>query len=459
MKSILKIPIFLFAIALFLSSCDERTEKKKEKSTEPRLVSEAAPVPTTNTSDIVLSPIIPREITAVAPFTLESLQDDFDDFSWRTFIALNWPANADGTADTNLIIGQQESSPTVWQMYKSSREVFLPNGEKPNAWGMEENLPIVCKNLSEDDLKKGIIKLTQVGKTHNVLDESGEPFQTGPLIDQNGQYTRYEILMNESMFNYIVENTLYNQEGQKAFNPKIDFPSSDVDTDSIGAIMVKAAWVKMGGKYDESKFHTTYALIYDNPHENAGVEPSCELQKVGLVGFHIAHKTETEPQWVWSTFEHVDNVPTQGEKDLKDFYNFYDPSSTSLVNEPPARPWDPGAKWTSPSQIERVIPITDSAKKMNTEYQQALENAFKGSVWANYELISTQWPTNGTSATDPTGIPAPSFLANATLETYIQGEVKQTSSSCIACHNNASTTDGRFSDFTYLLQRAQKQKK
>ena len=78
-----------------------------------------------------------------------------------------------------------------------------------------------------------------------------------------------------------------------------------------------------------------------------------------------------------------------------------------------------------------------------------------GSVWQNYELVSTQWPTNAQSKTDPTGVPAPSFLANTTLETYIQGEIKQTSSSCMACHNNATSTNGDFSDFTYLLQRAQ----
>lgn len=446
--------VLLLGIAL-LFSCVENEKKNKTQ----KVADEDVLLSKVDTSEIKLSPVIPREITAKPPFSLESLQHDFDVFSWQSFIALNWPANPDGTPNTNLTIGQNQSSPTVWQMWKSSREVFLPNGAKPNAWGEVENIPLVCKNLTEEDLKKGVIKLSQVGKTPNVLDESGEPFQTGPLIDQNGQYTRYEILINESMFNYIVENKLYNQEGQEAFRKDADFPSSSTKTDSIGAIMVKAAWIKMGGKYDESKFHTTWALVYDNPEEQEGVKPACELVKVGLVGFHIGHKTEDEPQWVWSTFEHVDNAPTQGEEENKDFYNYYDPKSTYPVNEPPARPWNPATKFTTPSKIERVIPITEDAKKLNKEFQAALRRAFKGSVWANYELISTQWPTNAKSKTDPTGAPAPPFLANATLETYIQGEVRQTSSSCIACHNNATMTSGRFSDFTYLLQRAQKQKK
>ena len=222
--------------------------------------------------------------------------------------------------------------------------------------------------------------------------------------------------------------------------------------------MVKAAWIKMEGKYDESKFHTAYALVYDNPHEQAGVKPACSLVKVGLVGFHIAHKTKTDPQWVWSTFEHVDNCPTEGDDINKDFYNFFKEGSKTAVNEPPARPWNPATPHTTPSQIKRVIPIEDDAKKLNAKYQAAFRKIVKNSVWANYELVSTQWPTDPNSVSDQTGKPAPTFLANTTLETYIQGKVPQTSSNCIACHNNAAQTSGMFSDFTYLLQRAEKKK-
>ena len=74
------------------------------------------------------------------------------------------------------------------------------------------------------------------------------------------------------------------------------------------------------------------------------------------------------------------------------------------------------------------------------------------SVWANYQLISTMWPTD---PTQPIGAPAPTFLANTTLETYIQGTVPNVSSSCIHCHSNATMTVPVASDFTYILQRAQ----
>lgn len=444
MKSTFKV-LILFISLTMLNACSS----KKEKKGYPSLLA-------TNSSDVVISSTIPTQITSTGnPVTLESLQHDFDVLSWQSFIALNWPANADGTPKEGVTFGEDESGLTVWQSWKSSREIFLPGGKKPNAWGEVENIPIVCDSISAEDLKKGIITLTQVGKTPNVLDESGEPFQTGPLIDQNGNYTRYEILTNEVMFDYIVDNNLYSYDGQKAFGKDANFPFSDPDTGKEGAIMVKAAWIKMEGKYDASKFHTAYALVYDNPHEQAGVKATCSLVKVGLVGFHIAHKTKGDPQWIWSTFEHVANAPTQGEPLDRDFYNYHDPKSTYPVNEPPARPWNPANTGTTPTKVERVIPIDNDAKALNTKYQVALEKLYRGSVWANYELISTQWPTDANSVSDLTGKPAPTFLANATLETYIQGKVPQTSSNCIACHNNASMTNGMFSDFTYLLQRAE----
>ncbi len=453
----------LFLCLLVVFSCDKVNKPTKSEDYVALEDSTAVKDP-----DVIISTEIPLGITvSKKPPTLESLQHDFDVFSWQTFVALNWASDASGNPKKNVKFGEDQSGLTVWQAWKSSREIFLPKGAKPNAWGEVENLPVVCEGLTKEQLEKGIITLTQVGKTPNVLDESGEPFQTGPLIDQNGQYTRYEILTNKSMFDYIVNNELYNQQGQEKFDKNADFPVSKINGNDntappnsarVGAIMVKASWIKMGGKYDESKFHTAYALVYDNPHEQAGVKAACSLVKVGLVGFHIAHKTETDPQWVWSTFEHIDNAPTQGEAADKSFYNFHDKNSTYPVNEPPARPWNPAIPYTTPTKVERVIPLDDDVKELNKKYQDAFRRIVPNSVWANYELISTQWPTDPESVSDGTGRPAPTFLANATLETYIQGKVPQTSSNCIACHNNAGMTNAKASDFTYLLQRAEKKK-
>jgi hypothetical protein len=59
--------------------------------------------------------------------------------------------------------------------------------------------------------------------------------------------------------------------------------------------------------------------------------------------------------------------------------------------------------------------------------------------------------------------PAPFFMANSTLETFSQGRIPQASSSCMACHGNATSylrpkkpNDPYFSqsDFTFMLEKA-----
>jgi len=35
----------------------------------------------------------------------------------------------------------------------------------------------------------------------------------------------------------------------------------------------------------------------------------CAKADIALVGLHIMIKTHYRPQWLWSTFEQVDNVP------------------------------------------------------------------------------------------------------------------------------------------------------
>jgi hypothetical protein len=182
---------------------------------------------------------------------------------------------------------------------------------------------------------------------------------------------------------------------------------------------------------------------------------------MGLVGFHIAHKTDSAPQWVWSTFEQVDNVRVGHDAPPGTRANFFDPNSKYPVNTPPPRPWNPNAVLPPEqrSQVTRVIPIDDATASLNAQWQGWLRGVNRDSVWQYYELVSTQWPTqpkNSLTGPKAAGEPAPVFLANATLETYIQGRVPNVSSSCIMCHNNATTTNSKFSDFTYLLERAHK---
>ncbi len=420
---------------------------------------------------IVLSPAIPGDAqfgklppNAGNMQKLLAIQGDFDIFSWNSFIALNWPPGPDGNGDPNKTLGQDGDNDTVWENYRDVANIFLPGG-KPPTWKGDAPIPPECKA----DYTPGMRILSQVGKTPTVLTEFSQPFNTGPLIDQNGVYTRYEILVNKPMFDYILSNSLYSKAGQKVFSGAVKFPCG-VLGGAEGAIMVKSAW-KVIDSSEKDQFHSEEVLVYSPASANPAYPASCGKQTMGLTGLHIGHKTNSGAQWIWSTFEHVDNVPTEADVAAGTFkakYNYYNPKCSAAdcpPNQVPPRPWDPTKVSSFRSQIVRINTFKGnefapaSAKVRNADAVKLLAGVNPDSVWQNYELISTMWPTNtGTCQATPgvpLGTPAPTFLANTTAETYIQGMVPNVSSNCIECHNNATMTTPVASDFTYVLQRAQ----
>src|SRR5262249_30674168 len=159
---------------------------------------------------------------------------------------------------------------------------------------------------------------------------------------------------------------------------------------------------------------------------------------------HVVHKTASRPQWIWTSFEHIDNVPEKtdvGAGKLKSSYNFYDPKCTADCppNQTPPRPWDPEPEnklkfRAGPdgkifkSQIVRYVLLTQATNEINDKFHSILGNT----VWQNYILIGTQWPSGFPCAADHSLLkdapepktdfekqpdmncaPAPTFLANS----------------------------------------------
>jgi hypothetical protein len=332
-----------------------------------------------------------------------------------------------------------------------------------------------------------------------MIEESfNEPFKTGPLIDQQGNYAIFDILMNKSMFDYIQQHNLQSRAGQRSkenASLKVDFPAgANRPPGDPGAVMIKVSWKVLDSPAERQNYHTVDALVLMPRLPNETGKPPCLRKTLGLVGFHVGHKTEGRRQWIWTSFEHRKNVPEQQEVDNKQEqgpYSFYkagcDPAQCPVNRTPPA-PWEPtyknGLKFFDSafrSQITRVVPLTAETKQMNERFQKILGD----SVWKNYMLLSTQWPSDficaGKKAAgtppppdpatdfkkepDMNCAPAPTFLANSTLETYSQGTDPLASSSCMACHGNAVSQQVRppdmkaqdffnQSDFTFMLEKA-----
>src|SRR5215813_5255843 len=224
---------------------------------------------------------------------LGNRQRSFDFYSWLTFIALNSPA--DGKT-----IGQGPrpggDAATKWESvsnYRQLADVMLEKGVRPT-WGTRI-VPDACKAL--DAPNKMIVTLGEAAWN--------QPFKTGPLIDQNGNYAVFDILMNEVMFDFIDQNGLYSKQGQERFDGDVVFPlgvnpvinTADPSKNApgrMGAIMIKVSWRVLDPEKDKAlmaKFHTVDALVYFPGPPATKTGPTCVARTLGLIGFHVGHKT------------------------------------------------------------------------------------------------------------------------------------------------------------------------
>ncbi len=431
--------IFVFAAGAF-SGCPKKEEPPAPTATlgATTLPSECdpnSPCPgsTCPTSITAASATVPAD---ACPREGE-FQSDVDVFAWNSFIALNWPANlstCEGDPNQSILTG---TGPRVWETYTLDSDIFVASPNQPAAWCAQEMTAAL-----------GNRKFGSVRKISSSLAETfpaiGEAVG-GVLTDQNGRFVRYEVRVNLDEYNYLTKNNLW-QASQQA-GQTINFPQGPNDNPSrcgadpcgpVGAMEIKAAWkVLSATEIASGRFYTTQGTVFND--ENGDPSPGANPVTLGLVGLHILHKTESEATWFWSTFEQVDNTTS----------SFFNASCTNCSAntqnaKTPYTELDPSGKpINTPTQVVRSTSIdkTDSAAPALNAYYRAL---LKGSVWENYELVSTQWATGGA----PAGTPP--ILANTTLETYIQPN-----SSCMGCHKGATTTAGTPADFSFLLGEAQ----
>ena len=376
-----------------------------------------------------------------------TIQRAADIFSWQAFLALNLPAGKDrGEPNPNVPINKP--GPRVWQTWKEAFEIYSPDGAPPSPWNEEEPIPAAC-DKGDDDHRPSHLRRTL--KVSDVVDGTLQALPAdgtlaATLKDQQGRLLRYEIRLNQPLFEYISNSQLYNGE-QQAKAKEVKFP--------FGSQLIKAAWRQVD-KAEEPFFHVTNACVCDGVDDH-GEPDNCRTMTMGLAGLHIMTKTRSAPQWIWSTFEQVDNVAAI-HSEVSPLYNPACP--------PEQCPQNTQTRNFMPTQVQRVdqIPSRDpdcsrpeeavnNVAKLNQEVQDALRGY--DSVFQNYELVGTQWPALRADATPSMGTEfdvTPALLANTTMETF-----GQDTSSCMGCHAMARTLNpSRFvsADFSFTLNNA-----
>jgi hypothetical protein len=386
------------------------------------------------------------------------VQREFDLNAWQMFLSVNWPTDNQSAPSPQIT----DTGAPRWTLWQNSSAIFQENGAVPRA--CSQTAAALSLNLTRDlskPVSKGLSAFTlptggaapnprttrflgvisAVGELNagNIGGDIQQAF-TGPLIDQYNNFVFYEIIIDPNEVNYLCDTKLYNINGQVDFsNAKktVDMPTGHPNQDASGSFELKLAWrvmqpcdpTKPNAPCDDmSRFFVEDAYVMDQGPDG---KPLQRKVTVGLVGMHIAHKSETSPQWIWATFEQVDNLSVNQVAHPKLQASFNNANCPVCVTDvQPVQ--NPDKTYPRiPVQVSRTIPIPADKVALNNQASTIL--AAQNSVWQYYELIDTQWPTEpAVKAANPTGglpqavtnkpggNPTPVFLTNITMETYFQ---------------------------------------
>jgi hypothetical protein len=377
--------------------------------------------------------------------------DYFDDYSWRAFVSLAWPASPGKRGVPASSKGIAAPGARVFETYKPLWEIFHADGSAPvaafNRYDAASANPCAATAQFGDVTIGSATGIDDIGQAGiGVLDP--------PIVAQNGRYVRTLTLFNQIAFDHIVRNRYFLRDAlpqvpsPRPDRPVIDFPN--------GSVAIKSAWVDVTGMPPAlvKRLYTRTALVKRPASPPSGATAGqaatgagCARATIGLIGLHIAQKTPSRPQWIWSSFEQVDLVPPKwadwpGAFALNDAKGAPMPESNPLSLVPLAPEPVP------PFNVVRDsgAPILTATELTSFAYRRLLH----GTPWQHYRLIVTQWPRLEGNQADPIparvdgsientfpGAGAFSAFANVTMETFDQKGVQL---GCMSCHNRARMT-------------------
>lgn len=438
----------------------------------------ANPCSGTGVTQIELKPSMP---TYFSPASRN--QTAADCFAWQQFIALNWkadprdPGSPDLKAPPSSFGEPGDHTAKVWESFLTAKQVFTQSADKiADAW------------MADRSAVRRLERLSKLGDAVVDLDDIGQAGNGRWLTDQRGGLAYYEVLLNQDEYEYITGNvfagadlTTYagqracasqpGEDGRGGFSLPAGNASGNTDFDclgnpatygkNVGAIEIKAAWVTLPADGKLNYRYKTAAAELKQP-DGKYVQVT-----VGLVGMHIIHKVPGANQFVWATFEHINNTPDHNggkpaapalpenpNQKPSGLFTFFDkncdpkadtvyqcvpnklPGHPCPIGEPPTQGCYP---YSAPMQITRLTPVDAKANAV-TGYAWSLLPP--DSVYNYYRLIDVQWPYSSSpvapqstaplSTGDMTPPRSDRIIANTTMETYMQA--KRT---CTDCHQHA----------------------
>jgi hypothetical protein len=330
------------------------------------------------------------------------------------------------------------------------------------------NLPTYDDLKSGDKLRALVGPRTLALKPRTAKPRSISSVQQasgGVLVDQNGRAVYYSTHMDSIYFAFT----------QKYFGPTNYKKAAPTLTYPVGATVLKAAWrIVAPNEKPTDAFTTTATIDLLESDGMGGVKPSGKTQSgvtVALVGIHVVGVIKGHPEFVWGTFEQVNNSPdlpigmapnsTQAVS-AQDFTFYKGGTAANLANQTASLTIDPATQVISPiTNVFRqyayggaTIQVGEpDIRTSNADFQGGIKQEGKliDPVFANYRLIGTTWIKANTLQPGDGNIMYEAIgsidLMNSVLETFVQNPSPGTAfNNCFGCHN---TSGGGGSGGTY----------
>ena len=359
--------------------------------------------------------------------------------SWIT--APNPPTEIGGT-------GVPVGSETNCQFYQFAYQWFF-SMVQPAGTGDErkfETLNLFQPNLKSQCTANKLTGIANIGKvlfvrttkpSANAFDpvlpqDIAQAGSNAPLYDRDGNVVLYNVWYNE----------LECQATAAGYKPN--------------TIEIKTSWRVL--KTADPAYYTLKATVQGYP-----TNPVI----LGLVGFHLVINTQLHPEFVWATFEHVNNAPdcTKPQNQPAVGWSFLSSDCTKCLqengfngcpqckfNQQASTP--PFGLTGPPTQVCRYYrdgtdpePTTGGNNNdtnrfnidtLNTQLAGLMPTSGPMAVFKNYVLVGGLW-TNGGVASGGTDVQRGSLEnANTTMETFLQSGANK--ANCFSCHGyNPST--------------------
>lgn len=399
----------LFCVGLFGCKQSNTNQQKPAASpmTEVAKTAGTPPQPCPANASWITAPSPPTEIGGPNPPPVGNETNcQFYQFAYQWFFAMTQPVGTSGERKFETL------------------NVYQPNQENQ------------CANqlTGRANIAKAIFVRTPKPQTNNFVPVvPGEIDQaTGsPLYDQNGN----------AVFYYVLYSPNECQATAAGFQPN--------------TIEIKSSWRILQSA--DPAYYTMTATVTGLPNNPV---------ILGLVGFHLVINTPLHPEFVWASFEHVNNAPdcTNPQPAPAAGWSFLSSACATCLqqngvngcpqcnfNTPATTP--PGTTGP-PTQVCRVYhngtdpgPMTggnnndtnrfniDTLNSQIAGFLSQLPSDNPMAVWKNYILVGGLW-TNGGVDSGGTDVQRGSLeAANTTMETFFQ----QPNQNCFTCHNYDKT--------------------